>query len=155
MFTLDHTAPSSLIESVVIVRQRPASSALIGYATHSPRKVHDVAALLVDSRPGTGHLVWLPKSEHTFQSTPSDRFDVILLDLATASAAETESLLKLHLSRSTPVVVMVDADHEDLGFAALKRGAAGLVYEHRLTKKSLGRALEHALKPAGDKACAA
>ena len=154
MFTTDHT-PSFFIESVLVINQRPASSALIGYATQSPRKARDVANLLDDSRPGTGHLVWLPKSEHTFQFAPSDRFDVILLDLATASAAETESLLKLHLSRPTPVVVVVDTAHEDRGFAALKRGAAGLVYEHRLTKKSLGQALEHALTPAGDKACAA
>ncbi len=154
MFTPDRDH-SSFIESVLVTTRHPSSAALIGYATKSPRKVHDIATLLDYSQPGAGNLVWLPQSEHTFQFSSSNRFDVILLDLAAASAAEAESLLKLHLSRPTPVVVVVDTAHEDLGFAALKRGASGLVYEHRLTRKSLGRALEHALTPAGNGACAA
>jgi PleD family two-component response regulator len=92
-------------------------------------------------------LVHVESVEEAAVVLESERFDVILLSLASAGCQGLHSYLEIQaLASQSPVVVLVSQEDETLGIAAIREGAQDYLLDTEMDCRPLARSLRYALE---------
>jgi DNA-binding response OmpR family regulator len=79
--------------------------------------------------------------------TPSERFDIVLLDLSLPDSQGVATVARVKYARpNVPIVVLTDQDDDDVATEALRRGAQDYLVKGQIDRRMLLRAIRSAIE---------